>query len=42
MKENKNISVTDNEEQKNVLKVEIDCITPPDENQREKIRDFMQ
>lgn len=41
MKENKNISVTDNEEQKNVLKVEIDCITPPDENQLEKIRDFM-
>lgn len=41
MKENKNISVTDNEEQKNVLKVEIDCITPPDENQLGKIRDFM-
>ncbi|MGM9645810.1 MAG: F0F1 ATP synthase subunit alpha [Eubacteriales bacterium] len=41
MKERKDISVTDNEEQKNVLKVEIDCITPPDENQLEKIRDFM-
>lgn len=41
MKESKDISVTDNEEQKNALRVEIDCITPPNENQLGKIRDFM-
>ena len=37
----KNVGFTDDDEEKQPLRVEIDCVTPPSAEQLEKIRDFM-
>lgn len=41
MNQNNDIFIPDSTSAKNVLRVEIDCVTPPSEEQLEKIRCFM-
>ena len=41
MKHNNDIFIPDKESAKKVLQVEIDCVTPPTDEQKEKIRSYM-